>query len=317
MLLPGLLALSMLAQSPPLGEWELRSQLLEANSEMGVVELSGKIYVIGGYPANRVSVATVQVYDVESDTWTLTAPLPVALNHLMPAVADGKLFVIGGQRDANVAYVNTVYAYDPMTEEWTQRASMPTARSAGAAVTIDGRIYVAGGRPPRGSDFAVYDPASDTWDSLPDLPTQRNHLTAVTANGLLYVIGGRFEGGFTSPQSDAVEIYDPASGEWRTGALMLKPRGGLNGVVANGCVHVFGGEGSATDPNGVYPDHDVYNPLSDEWTHIGRMPIPVHGVTGGAFVNGVIHLAGGGTSQGGSSGGRQHQVYRPALSCEP
>lgn len=303
--------------NPPPGEWELRSQLLEANSEMGVAELDGRIYVLGGYPSNRVSVSTVQVYDIESDTWRLTAPLPVALNHLMPAVAGGKLYVIGGQTDANVAYVRTVYAYDPATEEWTRRADMPTARSAGAAVTINGKIYVAGGRPPRGADFAVYDPEADTWEVLPNLPTQRNHLAAVTVDGLLYVIGGRFEGGFTSVQTDTVEVYDPATGEWRQGAAMLKPRGGVNSVVAEGCIHVFGGEGSAADPNGVYPDHDLYNPVTDEWTQIGRMPIPVHGVTGAAYVNGLIYLPGGGTSQGGSSGGRQNQVYRPNVRCEP
>lgn len=305
------------AQSdPPPGSWDTRAPLIEANSEMGVAELNGKIYVIGGYPASRVSVKTVQVYDVASDSWTLTAPLPVALNHLMPAVANGKLYVIGGQTDANTAYVRSVYEFDPEGQYWTQKSNMPTARSGGAAVTIDGKIYVAGGRPPRGADFAVYDPAADTWETLPDLPTQRNHLIALAAQGKLYVIGGRFEGGFTSRQTDAVEVYDPGSGIWEQRAPMIRARGGINGVVANGCLHIFGGEGSDSDPNGVYPDHDLYEPVSDVWLSIGRLPIPVHGVTGAAYVDGLIHLPGGGTSQGGSSGGRQHQVYRPDVSCE-
>ncbi len=298
------------------GEWGERAPLIEANSEMGVAELNGRVYVIGGYPASRVSVATVQVYDAESDTWRLTSPLPVPLNHLMPAVANGKLYVIGGQTDANVAYVETVYEYAPETEQWNRRAPMPTARSAGAAVTIDGKIYVVGGRPPRGADFAIYDPMADRWETLPNLPTQRNHLTAAVVDGKLYVIGGRFEGGFTSPQTDAVEVYDPAAGIWEQRAPMLRPRGGINGVVAAGCIHVFGGEGSPSDPGGVYPDHDVYDPFPDTWTHVGRMPVPVHGVTGGAFVNGLIYLPGGGTSQGGSSGGRQHQVHWPGRTCQ-
>jgi uncharacterized protein (TIGR03437 family) len=301
--------------SPAEGQWGTRAPLLEPNSEMGVAELAGRIYVIGGYPASRVSVRTVQVYDPANDAWSLTSPLPVALNHLMPAVANGKLYVIGGQTDANVAYVNTMYEYDPATAEWRTRSPMPTARSAGAAVTIGGKIYVAGGRPPRGADFAVYDPAADRWETLPNLPTQRNHLIALAADGKMYVVGGRFEGGFTSPQSDAMEVYDPVTGRWSSRAAMPKPRGGINGVVANGCIHVFGGEGSATDPNGVYPDHDLYDPVTDRWSSVGRLPIPVHGVTGAAFLGGLIHLPGGGTSQGGSSGGLQHQVYRPNQSC--
>ena len=46
------------------------------------------------------------------------------------------------------------------------------------------------------------------------------------------------------------------------------------------------------------------------------MPIPVHGVTGAAFVDGLIWVTGGGTAPGGSSGSTLNQVYRPAVSCE-
>ena len=46
------------------------------------------------------------------------------------------------------------------------------------------------------------------------------------------------------------------------------------------------------------------------------MPIAVHGVTGMAYINGLIHLTGGGTTQGGSSGTTLHQVYKPAMSCQ-
>jgi hypothetical protein len=39
------------------------------------------------------------------------------------------------------------------------------------------------------------------------------------------------------------------------------------------------------------------------------LPIAVHGVTGATFVNGWIHLPGGGKSTGGSSGATLHQVF--------
>jgi hypothetical protein len=34
-----------------------------------------------------------------------------------------------------------------------------------------------------------------------------------------------------------------------------------------------------------------------------------------AFVKGLIHLPGGGTAVGGSSGSTIHQVYKPNMSC--
>ena len=296
---------------PHLAGWGVRAGLIEANSEMSVAGMNGSVYVLGGYPASRNTVATVQVYDTAANTWRLTTPLPVPVNHAMPAVVNEKLYLIGGQTDAGAAYVNVVQVYDPATQQWQRRANMPTSRSAGAAAVIDGKIYVAGGRPPRGADFAIYDPDKDEWTTLPNLPTQRNHLAAVEVNGKMYVMGGRFDGGFQSVQADAVEIYDPASSAWTKGAPMLKPRGGLNAVAAYGCIHVFGGEHAT----GVHGDHDLYNPVTNTWEPLASMPTPIHGVTGLTFIDGLIYLPGGGVMQGGSSGSRLHQVYRPNQVC--
>ncbi len=302
---------------PAPGAWGTRAPLLEANSEMSVAALDGKIYVLGGYPSNRISVATVQEYDPVQNSWRLTARLPAALNHTMAAAVNGRLYLIGGQtgNTGNGPFVDTVYEYDPAKATWTSRTPMPTQRSGGAAAVVDGKIYVAGGRPPRGHDFAVYDPRSNTWKTLPDLPTQRNHLTAAAVDGKIYVIGGRFEGGFRSEKSDAVEVFDPAANAWAARARLPRPRGGVNGVEALGCIHVLGGEGNDQDPRGVFPDHDVYNPRTDTWARLDPMPVPVHGVTGAAFMNGLIHLPGGGTALGGASGSTIHQVYRPKMSC--
>jgi uncharacterized protein (TIGR03437 family) len=307
-----LLAPSMPAEA----SWGRRASLLLANSEMSVAELNGKIYVLGGYPASRITSRAVQVYDAAADTWSIAAPLPSPVNHSMPATTGGKLYLIGGQSDAgNTSFVNTVYEYDPANDTWRTRAPMPLARGGGAAAVVDGKIYVAGGRPPRGADFAVYDPQLDQWTTLPRIPTQRNHLTAVGFEGKVYVIGGRFEAGFQSPTTDAVEIFDTATGTWTRGASMPRPRGGLNAVEARGCIHVFGGEGNPGGPNGLFPDHDMYNPVTDTWSSFEPLPIAVHGVTGLAFLHGLIYLPGGGTAEGGSSGGTQHQVYRPLATC--
>ncbi len=189
---------------------------------------------------------------------------------------------------------------------------MPTRRSAGVAVVHNELIYVAGGRPPRGNDFAVYDTRADRWEVLPNLPSPRNHIAGATINGRIHVIGGRLGGGFRSDQSAAHEVFDPVTKQWGGAAPMLRPRSGINGVLANGCLHAWGGKSSA----GMFADHDYYDPRSDGWTKLPDMPLPVHGVTGSAVVDGLIHVPGGGTDVGGSSGSLHNQVYRPAVSCK-
>lgn len=253
---------------PQPGAWGTRAPLIEANSEMSVAELDGKIYVIAGYPSSRISVATVQVYDPVSNRWRLTTPLPAALNHTMPAAVDGKLYIIGGQPGNSSAgpFVDSVYEYDPAKAAWTARAPMPTQRGGGAAAVVDGKIYVAGGRPPHGHEFAVYDPRTNTWKRLPDPPTQRNHLMAAALDSKIYVIGGRFEGGFQAEKSDAVEVFDPKTDTWSSRARMLRPRGGLNGIEALGCIHVWGGEGNKEHPSA--------------WRHRRRVHERAHSCTG-------------------------------------
>lgn len=295
------------------GIWETRAPLLEPNSETAVAELGGKIYVLGGYPANRITVSTVQVYDAESDSWTLTTPLPQGVNHGMAAAVDGKVYIIGGQTSANGGgpFVNSVYAFDPDDATWTPRAPMPTSRSGGAAGVIGGKIYVAGGRPPHGQDFAVYDPVADAWQTLPNMPSQRNHVGAGVIDGKFYVVAGRLGAGFTSEQTAVLEVYDPVTNTWTTREPIPTARSGMNAMVAYGCLHTFGGESAA----GIFAAHEAYSPLSDSWQNLEPLPIAVHGVTGAALIDDWIHLPGGGTGSGGSSGSTIHQVYRPSIGC--
>ena len=301
----------------PAGEWGSRAGLLEPNSEFALAEANGKLYVLGGYPASRQTVRTVQVYDVASNSWQLGPQLPVQNNHGMAASVNGKIYLIGGQTLADDppgtnSYVNTVYELDPARGTWVAKAPMPTARSSGVAVVHDGKIYVAGGRPPRERDFAVYDPATDRWEALPLLPSQRNHFTGAAINGRIHFVGGRIGLGLGTSLTAVHEVYNPQTQAWTTAAPMLRARSGMNGVMARGCFHVWGGEG----PGGMFPDHDYYDARTNTWSSLGNMPIPVHGVVGSAFVDGLIWVTGGGTQVGGSFGGLLNQVYKPGVSCE-
>jgi hypothetical protein len=299
----------------PIGEWGLRAGLIEANSEFALAEANGKLYVLGGYPASRQTARTVQIYDIASNRWELGPPLPQPNNHGMAAGVNGRIYLIGGQltddQQGNSA-VDRVYELDPAKGEWVEKAPMPTARSGGVAVVLAGKIYVAGGRVPRGSDFAVYDPAADRWEVLPELPSQRNHITGEAINGRIHIVGGRLGNGLSPLKSAAHEVFDPQTRTWTTAAPMLRGRSGMNGVMARGCFHVWGGEA----PTGMTPDHDYYDPRTDEWSSLSSMPIPIHGVVGSAFVDGLIWVTGGGTQVGGASGSLYTQTYRPAVSCE-
>ena len=131
---------------PPSGGWSRRTDLLEANSEMSVVSLDGKIYVLGGYPASRVTVPTVQVYDTSTNTWALTTPLPVAVNHAMPAAWNGKLYLIGGQTGATTRSTCTL-GQDYPTDCRTCRGVRPYCTPCAADADCTGMTNTAGTGP--------------------------------------------------------------------------------------------------------------------------------------------------------------------------
>src|SRR5688500_17390076 len=73
------------------GQWAQRTPLIEANSELAFAALNGKLYLLGGYPSNRQTARTVQIYTIASDRWELGPPLPQPNNHGMAAGVNGRV----------------------------------------------------------------------------------------------------------------------------------------------------------------------------------------------------------------------------------
>lgn len=271
-----------LGAEPACGQWRVLAPMPSLRQELSTASLNGKVFAIAGFDANGMSTDTVEVYDPETDAWTSAAPLPIATNHNVAAVAGGKLYAFGGTS-------NRTFVYDPEQNAWTDVAPSLFMHGNTAAVgVINDRIYVAGGSGGIGNEFEVYDPSTDTWSALAPMGVSRNHTGGGVIDGKFYVVGGR-------PGSDAasaLEVYDPETGAWRTLAPMPTGRSGIGVGVVNGKLYVFGGE----DPR-LFSDVEVYDPATDTWLQLPPMPTPRHGMSATVIGN-VIYLPGGGVRQG-------------------
>jgi N-acetylneuraminic acid mutarotase len=233
----------------------------------------GRLYLFGGFGAE----GKTQIYEPGSNTWRLGAPLPFATASASSAVLGDRICVAGGIVDSRTT--NQTACYDPSADSWTPAAPMPHGRNHAASGTDGMRLFVFGGRGPGSGDanvvangFAdvqVYDPAADRWRSSLDPGTELTPLPqarggtgkAVYLNGEFYVFGGETEdapGATPEGVYARVDIYDPRTNSWRSGAPLPVPRHGIFPVaVADRVLLAGGGARSGWSQSQVF---DIYTP---------------------------------------------------------
>jgi len=131
----------------------------------------------------------------QGKAWTTKANMLTARSGPSTSVVNGKIYVIGGVKDANSSTILTVEEYDPTTDTWTTKTDMQAPRSWLATCAVNGKIYaIGGGRSVLGvglSTVEEYDPGADTWTTKREMPTARFVLSASAVNGKIYAIGGK------------------------------------------------------------------------------------------------------------------------------
>ncbi len=259
-----------------------------ARQETAVVELDGKIYVIGGYNGSIQIVPTVEVWDPATDSWDRVADLPVPMHHANAVAYDGRIWVLGFL-GAGFAADGRGFVWDPAADSWSPVADMPTGTERGSSAigVLNDRIYLFGGL--RGGsvrDGSYYDPVADSWTPVADAPRDFDHAGFGVIDGELVVAGGRNQS--IGAHVTDVDRYDPTDDAWTSGAPMPTSRGGVAAAVFEGELYVFGGEGNGGDPSGVFPQVEAYDPVADSWAELADMDDPRHGMGAASFEGGIL-----------------------------
>jgi outer membrane protein assembly factor BamB len=106
-----------------------------------VAVLNGQLYAVAGDVNCGFDIAAVEAYDPIANNWTTKAALPQTRVGLKVAVANGKLYALGGSR----SFDGTIFAYDPASNTWTAKAAMPTPRNDISVAVVGDLLYVMGG----------------------------------------------------------------------------------------------------------------------------------------------------------------------------
>src|ERR1700733_136567 len=109
-------------------QWTAIAPMHYARAEAEAVQLqNGKILVVGGYAGSTVE-ETCEIYDPNTDTWTLTGSLSTprfrfALN-ILPS---GKVVALGGLTDLGTGTTASCEIYDPTAGTWSTFGQLPEA----------------------------------------------------------------------------------------------------------------------------------------------------------------------------------------------
>lgn len=106
------------------------------------------LIVVGGFDSSGVVRNLVQIYDIESDSWSYGASMTVPLANINAIRVYDKIFVMGGttgNSSAAWAATNLTYEYD-IGGSWAARTSYGTAASERFMYSFNDVIYNIGGR---------------------------------------------------------------------------------------------------------------------------------------------------------------------------
>jgi len=259
--LSGKAEFSVEAYDPATNEWTFKANRPNMNGYPASCVMDDKVYFIGGG-------TIVDIYDLETDSWSEGPPLNTGRLAASAVSCNGKIYVFCGVPAwTGGNYISTMEIYDPATETWTEK-SCPIQCFDLMTAEVNGKIYLFGGYYGYTDREALntvyeYDTEADSWEYKSSMPTGRWGAACVVLDDLIYVIGGGLDytwDNYSTTDCNIVEVYDPSGDTWESRSPMPVARTVCAACVLNDMIYVSGG---AIMFSSSHDNFHVYDPACD------------------------------------------------------
>jgi hypothetical protein len=258
----------------------------------------GKFFIAGGNDVTCTNLlASAEVYDPASETWSLTGSMSAArYNPLIVALANGQALVLGGYGQAgwsgacgtaDTQALTSAEIYDPEAGDFTPTGSAASPRSAGSSALLqDGRVFVSTGELRGNSPFnttaEIYDPATGTFTWSGTVPGAAGYGYAFTLPSGKVLVNG-------AAGSGTVSLFDPSTTVFAAGTPeLVSTLAGCSIQLENG--DVFFATGSMAT--------EVYEASTGTWAQTGTMSTQRSVCTLAQLPSGDVLVAGGTDANG-------------------
>jgi non-specific serine/threonine protein kinase len=223
--------------SPAANHWRRLPDLPASLDHAAAASANGRLYVIGGYGADRLPQR--RAYVLGRGAWRQLPAMPDGRAAAAAAIAGGRLYVVGG-RNGRRALARDAFVLAIGSQHW-KRIRGPAPREHLAAAGARGNVYALGGRA-AGDDtntarFEIYDAAGRRWRRLASVPGARGGTGAAVLAGRIVSVGGEEPAGTIR----GVYAYDLREGRWSRLPDLPTPRHGLGVVAAEGRIWAVAG----------------------------------------------------------------------------
>jgi N-acetylneuraminic acid mutarotase len=243
--------------------------------------------------------ADVVVTGPPTATVTPTGSLAEArANHTATLLKDGRVLVVGGEQISTRTPTASIEAWDPKTGKFSTLTPLPKPVVGHTATLLkDGRVLIAGGGKfsangsPSGEDVTdaafVFDPTTNEAKPVSPMKHARGQHFAVLLGDGKVLVGGGADAVPSSfpPALDAVELFDPTTGQFTDDTKLVEPREMAQAVALDGQrVMVISGMNTK---KGALASSEIY----DEKTHAFTAGPTL--VDGGRIYHSTLHASDG------------------------
>ncbi|KAL5717626.1 hypothetical protein ACHQM5_010607 [Ranunculus cassubicifolius] len=146
-----------------LNRWSKLADMNVARYDFACAEMNGLVYAVGGHGSNGDGLSSAEVYDPQTNTWTLIESLRRPRWGCFACGFEGKLYIMGGRSSFTIGNSRCVDIYSPESHNWCEMKKGCVMVTAHAV--LGKKLFCVEWKNQR--KLSIFDPKDSSWKMVP------------------------------------------------------------------------------------------------------------------------------------------------------